>query len=577
MIKLNNWFQVNARRPLSIAGTMVLVLWSSIVVISYLEVAESQRNNFAHLLNVTALAMTQKNRALIESILQSAQSQTKALSVSICLGTKPEISSRFDLDSCGGLNGIFTRTLKNEIPGFTNYYLAISYSSISIAIEKVALLFLGLALMAITIMILRKVQGKFIREFLVPLKDGVLGDKPLQILELEDLRKAHHNAQSAKANLAVADAIMGITKQVSHDVRSPLSALNLVVGSLTDLPEEKRLIMRNATQRINDIANSLLAQGKKTDLGQNSISSKSAVTQLIEPVMLVALLDAVLSEKRTQFREKMNIEILGELGCGYGLFANLNDVEFSRIISNLINNSVEAFSDAGRVTISISGDAKIIELVISDNGAGIPKEILSRLGEKGYTYGKKGPQSGSGLGVFHAKETVLGAGGNFKIISNVGKGTEITITLPRTKTPKWFVERIEMAPGSMLVSVDDDRSIHQVWGRLLNSAGQQFCDIKHMAFSSTDMFETWFRTVGAKSKLFLIDYEFVAQTTNGLDLIERLRITDRAILVTSRYDEQHIREKAASLGLRILPKSLASNVPLKVVLPLEKHDALELA
>lgn len=51
--------------------------------------------------------------------------------------------------------------------------------------------------------------------------------------------------------------------QVSHDIRSPLAALEMISGSINELPEEKRIIVRSAINRIRDIANSLLKENKK--------------------------------------------------------------------------------------------------------------------------------------------------------------------------------------------------------------------------------------------------------------------------------------------------------------------------
>lgn len=50
-------------------------------------------------------------------------------------------------------------------------------------------------------------------------------------------------------------AMCQVAEQVAHDIRSPLSALDMVLKDLKELPEEKRLMVRSATQRITDIAN----------------------------------------------------------------------------------------------------------------------------------------------------------------------------------------------------------------------------------------------------------------------------------------------------------------------------------
>ena len=59
------------------------------------------------------------------------------------------------------------------------------------------------------------------------------------------------------------EAVLGrMASQVSHDIRSPLSALTMLINQLTDVPEDKRTLIRSSFNRINDIANTLLEKSK---------------------------------------------------------------------------------------------------------------------------------------------------------------------------------------------------------------------------------------------------------------------------------------------------------------------------
>jgi FixJ family two-component response regulator len=183
-------------------------------------------------------------------------------------------------------------------------------------------------------------------------------------------------------------------------------------------------------------------------------------------------------------------------------------------------------------------------------------------------------QSGSGLGVHHARETVEKSGGRLSIQSQVGAGTQITLTLPRVETPKWFVEKISVPRGATVASVDDDQTIHQIWAGRLSSAGAMAADVQHLTFSSLEQFESWAIQSVPNRSIFLVDFEFLAQSGNGLDTIERTGISSKAILVTSRYEEPHVRARADAMGVRILPKTLAPFVPLAVEKSLERFAAV---
>ena len=377
-----------------------------------------------------------------------------------------------------------------------------------------------------------------------------------------------------------------ISKQVAHDIRSPLTALNMVMGAAKELPEEKRVLIRNAVQRINDIANNLLVKSKtqtagSTDCGANTASHKQtshASNLKLDTHLLSSLIDTIVSEKRIQFRDKINVHIEADLNQAYGLFARIDSQEFQRVLSNLINNSVEALPDGkGEVKVSIRGYTNTILVVVFDNGMGIPEHILAKLGEIGVSYGKEGTESGSGLGVAHAKKAIESFGGKFEIQSRAGEGTMINITLTREPTPKWFVEEIRLNPNMQLVSVDDDVSIHQVWSGRFKSLHISEV-IKHLSFTSTKSFIDWFgaqatdNNVGISDTLFLVDYEFLNEAMTGLDLIEKLNISKYAILITSRFEEPQIRARCDSAGLKLIPKSMAGLVPIKIEQPLIKEQ-----
>ncbi len=128
-----------------------------------------------------------------------------------------------------------------------------------------------------------------------------------------------------------------VAKMVSHDIRSPLTALQHLLPQLETIPEDKRIIIRTAVNRINDIANDLLNHGKK-ELNLNLISNSSN----LEVTMLATLVDSVVSEKRISLRSNSNLIIESRLDKSYGLFAFINPVDIKRVLSNLITNSAEA-------------------------------------------------------------------------------------------------------------------------------------------------------------------------------------------------------------------------------------------
>ena len=78
--------------------------------------------------------------------------------------------------------------------------------------------------------------------------------------------------------------------------------------------------------------------------------------------------------------------------------------------------------------ISVRRYASTIELEIRDRGAGMPDEILARIGEPFFT--TKPPGRGMGLGLFLARAVLEAVGGGLDIESVTGTGTCVRVTLP---------------------------------------------------------------------------------------------------------------------------------------------------
>lgn len=102
------------------------------------------------------------------------------------------------------------------------------------------------------------------------------------------------------------------------------------------------------------------------------------------------------------------------------------------MLSNIINNAIEALHETNNPHINIELDYKknYLILKIKDNGKGIPDEIQNKIGIRGFSFGKEQfINSGSGLGVFHAKSFIEKNKGEFCIESKINQGTVISMTL----------------------------------------------------------------------------------------------------------------------------------------------------
>jgi two-component system sensor histidine kinase RegB len=100
----------------------------------------------------------------------------------------------------------------------------------------------------------------------------------------------------------------------------------------------------------------------------------------------------------------------------------------SQALRSLITNAQDASPATSAVTIAVRTDASTVELEIRDRGAGMPDEILARIGEPFFT--TKAPGRGMGLGLFLARAVLEAVGGGLDIESVAGAGTCVRVTLP---------------------------------------------------------------------------------------------------------------------------------------------------
>ncbi|MCI5072243.1 HAMP domain-containing histidine kinase [bacterium] len=372
----------------------------------------------------------------------------------------------------------------------------------------------------------------------------------------EDLKSAQGTLEKKKLDFEKYKA----AQQIAHDIRSPLTALNVVMKDLASLPENSRVLLRSSIQRIQDIANNLVSQSSDILKDEENLEENN-----LESSLLLPILEEIVSEKRYQLRSKAGVSITLDGEKAYGLFAKINDSSLKRIISNLINNSVEAFEQSGEVVVTVSDNEKNnneVLLSIKDNGKGISKDILPKLAQRGASFGKENDkESGSGLGLYHARANVERWGGRFFIESEEGKGTEVKLYLPKAKAPIWFVPTIHLKGIKNIVILDDDESIHQVWDRRLRKYIDQYAINLHHARSPEDFKKL---TEGQENLLCLCDYELLGFEETGLDLIEDNGLEGVSILVTSRYAEEKVQERCEKMGVKLIPKTSADLVPFNI-------------
>jgi signal transduction histidine kinase len=111
------------------------------------------------------------------------------------------------------------------------------------------------------------------------------------------------------------------------------------------------------------------------------------------------------------------------------LFRPITSSEYVRLVKNVLDNAVKYSKPSSKVTIVQLKHKNKIEVVVSDDGIGMSKLDLSRLGERFYRGSNVGSAEGTGLGVSIIKKILTKYGGDFKVESRLGKGTKVSLTV----------------------------------------------------------------------------------------------------------------------------------------------------
>lgn len=376
---------------------------------------------------------------------------------------------------------------------------------------------------------------------------------------VESLGLAHKEVVSAER----AKSVAAVATQVAHDIRSPLAALAVVEPELRDLPEDTRLLVRSAIQRIRDIANHLLEKYRQATISENGADQRMGLH------LLGVLIEEIVTEKRIQYRSRINLGIDSQLDeSGFGVFARVEAVGFRRVLSNFINNSAEAIDPErpGRILVRLfSADVQTIVIEVEDTGIGFDvSSYVARVGDGTEVTTKL---EGYGLGLPNARRLLSSWGGQLQIDSQVGKGTTVRIELPRSAAPAWFLAKLRVEKRSKLVILDDDLSIHGVWRGRLSQFGRDAASIEMISLSTPNEFRDFVISHSDSdcAVKYLVDYELLGFDSNGLDLVAELDICEKTVLVTSRFDDSEIRKRCDSLGVPLIPKGMAGFVPLEIV------------
>jgi two-component system, cell cycle sensor histidine kinase PleC len=261
-----------------------------------------------------------------------------------------------------------------------------------------------------------------------------------QTAELADLAEkyAEEKTRAEEANAAKSKFLANM----SHELRTPLNAIIgfseiMESGMFGPLGAEKYIEysrdIRESGQYLLDVINDILDMSK-IEAGGIRLSPET-----VELDSLLADCIRVVSTRASEKRLAIEAEVQP------GIHLNADRRALKQITLNLLSNAVKFTPDGGAVAVQGRLRGKAVIIGIKDNGIGIPRQALQKLGrpfEQVESQLTKRHQ-GSGLGLAIAKSLVELHGGAMRIRSRLGRGTLVMVRLPADAAAS--LERIEAA------------------------------------------------------------------------------------------------------------------------------------
>lgn len=209
---------------------------------------------------------------------------------------------------------------------------------------------------------------------------------------------------------------------VAHEIRNPLTTIRGFIQLLKENKNEStgyENILLEEIDRINQVLKQLLILGKP-EAKQNEENTVLSVL-LFEEIQNIKLLFQALAIEQ-------NKHILVENRLKKTTVVKIDKSHFKQILINVIKNSFEAIpSEKGTIKIILDEKNSKCRIRIIDNGEGINKERLIRIGEPYYTSKEKG----TGIGLTICFKLLKENNGKMKVQSKEGWGTAVTILLPK--------------------------------------------------------------------------------------------------------------------------------------------------
>ncbi|MBC6971749.1 cell wall metabolism sensor histidine kinase WalK [Bacillus sp. Xin] len=217
---------------------------------------------------------------------------------------------------------------------------------------------------------------------------------------------------------------------VSHELRTPLTTMRSYLEALSDgawqdpnIAPQFLTVTQEETERMIRLVNALLQLSKLDSTEHRLMKEWVDFTDFFNNVI-----------DRFEMSKEQNV-IFKRSFSKKSRFIDMDADKITQVLYNIISNALKYSPEGGTVTYRLRDREDMLEISVSDQGMGIPKENVEKIFERFYRVDKARSRQmgGTGLGLAIAKEMIVAHGGSIWAKSEEGKGTTIYFTLPMAK------------------------------------------------------------------------------------------------------------------------------------------------
>jgi signal transduction histidine kinase len=202
---------------------------------------------------------------------------------------------------------------------------------------------------------------------------------------------------------------------VAHEINNPLGNISLYTQMLLKKTEdennrEKLMAISDEANRAARIVQGLLDFARQSELELTLIDINKEIGKVL----------SILAP------QLMGIGVITDLQPLPHILADSSQIQ--QVLMNLLKNSIQSITENGEIMVKTASKQNYVEISISDNGCGVPKENLDKIFDPFFTTKEQG--KGTGLGLSISYGIIKRHKGSIEVKSEAGKGSTFTIKLP---------------------------------------------------------------------------------------------------------------------------------------------------